>query len=84
MSENIGQRIRTWIESDEPGLIETKESPQECLRMAWAQSGIECSATEFADALWSVGFKPDKVGPFWRLNLPGKTNRTRRHLQLVR
>ncbi len=65
----VDSQVRAWLMSELPGLVEA-DNPQECMRMAWAASGVECSVQDFEQALWRSGFKPDVVQGRYRLALP--------------
>jgi len=64
----LHSKIRTWLEQ-KPGMFEAV-TPQECLRKAWAASGVECSVEDFRAALNRVGFRPEVVRNRYRLALP--------------
>ncbi len=65
----IDHEVRAWLMRERPGLVEA-DDPAECVRKAWAMSGLECSVEDFKAALWRAGFKPDQVRDKFRLALP--------------
>ena len=67
---NNGEKIRGYLNSL-PGTIEADNSA-ECLRMAWAACGVDCSVSDFEDVLQMYGFKVEQLGVKHILRLPGR------------
>ena len=61
-------KVRDWLKG-RPGMI-VGDSPQDVMRRAWGECGVEIGLAEFKDSLWRAGFKAEKVGPRWQLALP--------------
>ena len=68
---SIDSKVRDWIMTL-PGLIEAS-SPDECIRKAWAASGVESSVRTFEIVLSRLGYRPVCVRNdpmIYRLQLP--------------
>ena len=65
---NNGEKIREYLKSL-PGTVEA-DNPSECLRMAWAACGVDCSVSDFEDVLRMYGFKVEQLGVKHILRLP--------------
>ncbi len=61
---------REWLKSL-PGMVEA-DTPEECLRKAWAAYGGPGSVEDFRAALKAEGFPVVEVGAVYRLTLPSK------------
>jgi len=70
MSMNNGEKIRGYLNSL-PGTVQA-DSSSECLRMAWAGSGVDCSVNDFEDVLRMYGFQVEELGNKFILRLPSR------------
>ena len=70
---NNGEKIREYLKSL-PGTVEA-DNPSECLRMAWAACGVDCSVSDFEDVLRMYGFQVEELGVKHILRLPGPSMR---------
>ncbi len=67
---NNGEKIREYLKFL-PGTVEA-DNPSECLRMAWAACGVDCSVSDFEDVLRMYGFTVEQLGVKHILRLPGR------------
>ena len=49
--------VWAWIDNDKPGYF-LFSSAEECLRAAWANSGLDMSCVDFTDILHRLGLRP--------------------------
>ena len=69
MTQPTNRLVREWIKSL-PGLF-SGSTPDECLRKAWAASGVSCSVVDFERVLRNMGFMTKPVRPgLYYLTLP--------------
>ena len=67
---NNGEKIREYLKYL-PDTVEA-DNPSECLRMAWAACGVDCSVSDFEDVLRMYGFTVEQLGVKHILRLPGR------------